>query len=345
MSSLRNVLGARGQRRWRSLFLIIRLAVATGLIVVLLRSIDTHAVADGLTSIEPDWAMLLCIMTFIDRALMAYKWNLLLRAQGAVISFWQALRLYFVGNLIGGFTPGGLGGDVYRVAALSALRMNDIVAATVLLERMIGFSIICAFALGTLPFSIIYLGLNSNSVVWAVVLLTILVVGTLVLALRSDIIYSIAPRLSYLSRFTLVKKFNVFFHTIAQFRHGKRSLILFMFLTVLELLTRITMSFLAVKSLGIDISILYIFCVVPLLYISIRLPISFQGVGIQEGLYVYFLMAAGFSAAAGLSVSLLMRFAVVILVYLPASIMLLLTPARLPKPDEAVQQACVTATR
>lgn len=65
---------------------------------------------------------------------------------------------------------------------------------------------------------------------------------------------------------------------------------------------------------------------------SCAIPISFQGIGVLEGLFAYFLSAGGFSATDGLAIAFLLRLAEVVLGFLPATIMLWLSPLKI-QPD------------
>jgi uncharacterized membrane protein YbhN (UPF0104 family) len=254
---------------------------------------------------------------------------LLLRARSILLSLWQSTRLYLVGSLVGTFVPGGIGVDVYRIAALSTFKKNRLVISAVLLERIIGLVIISIFALLTLPFSMKHIGMNSMSIVWAIIAVTVVTIITLFILLQPEIVRRVNNRFSFLLRFRWWSELYNLCLTFAEYRSHLGALLTFIMLTVLELVIIIFINFLAARSLAIDISFFYLICVIPLIQILIRLPISIQAVGIQEGLYVYFLVAAGFSASDGFSVSILLRVAEAILVFLPAAIILSISPVRI----------------
>ena len=90
------------------LILLVRATVGIGLIAVILASIDLGEVVSTLTSLDPRWLLVLCVLAVLSRVLKSYKWWLLLRARDISISPWQAIRLYFEGSIMGAFTPGGL---------------------------------------------------------------------------------------------------------------------------------------------------------------------------------------------------------------------------------------------
>ena len=104
---------------------IIRLSIAIVFVTILLMSVDISQSIKKLSSVNLYTAFLLCGLMLLRRTMMAYKWNLLLRAQGIWISIFHSLRLYYIGYLIGSFTPGWIGLEAYRVNALSRFQENS----------------------------------------------------------------------------------------------------------------------------------------------------------------------------------------------------------------------------
>ena len=260
---------------------------------------------------------------------MAYKWNLLLRAHWISISVWEATRLYFVGSLLGTFTPGGIGAEAYRVTALSRFRKTPIVISTIVLERFIGAAVLSIFAAIGLPVSIKYTGTGSTSLVWIIISGSTLVVLGVLVSLRPSIVKGIARHLPYFSRFRFAGRLRDFYQTYAEIRTHWHTLSAFTVLTVLEVITVCSLPYLAAKSLDIDISFGYLMCTMPLLQILLRLPVSIHRIGLQEGLFAYLFVTAGFSATDGLSISILLRLVALFLGYMPAGLMLWLNPVRL----------------
>lgn len=327
--------------RWLSVLL--RSMIGVALIVILLRSIDLdiNSITTKFTSVSPIFMILLCIMAVMRRLLMSFKWNLLLRSRGIQLSLWQAIRLYYLGYLIGTFTPGGIGADAYRVAALSRFQKNKVIASTILLERFIGLAVILVIALVALPISVQYMGASTKSFVWIIILGAVIIVVSVLISLRPVIVKGIARKIPYLanvSHVSFIRKLYDFYHAYAENRHHLGVLLAFTSLTVLEVVVLISVTYFAAISLGINISFFYLLCVMPLVYILLRIPISFQGIGIQEGLFVYFFMIAGYSKADGLSISILLRFVELVLGSLPAVGMMWISPLRFHTPADSVRE-------
>jgi uncharacterized protein (TIRG00374 family) len=301
---------------------LLRLAIGVILVGAIGWTIDPRAIAASLASLDPLLFAVVCVLSLLDRALMASKWNLLLRARDIALSMRQAISLYFVGHLIGAFTPGAIGTDAYRVTALAPLRKTPIVVSTILLERLIGLAVIGLFALAALPVSARYLGASSTSIVLVIVAGATLAITTLVASLCPRLLAGVTPWVSRGPVRAVAEKLHGFSHAYTENRRHPGTLLAFTMLTALEVVLLVFINFAAARALGVPVSFGYLLAVMPLVHILVRLPISFQAIGVQEGLFAYFLVAAGFSAADGVSVALLLRVAELLSAFVPGAILL-----------------------
>lgn len=128
----------------KKIFLLLRIAVAALLLVWLIGRIDPTKLGQlDLTRISLCLALALFLMS-CQVSFGAWRWKLLLQAQGIRISLWRAISLSFQGNAFSLFMPGGaLGGDVVKAAIVAVeadekKRMEGI--TTVALDRLIGMS-------------------------------------------------------------------------------------------------------------------------------------------------------------------------------------------------------------
>ena len=164
--------------------MLIRVVIGIVVLAAVCWTVDLKAVSMAFTQLNFGLLIVFCIVVVLDRLLMAYKWNLLARAQRVILSLWQATRLIYVGQLLGTGTPGGIGADAYRIAALAPFKKTPIIISTIVLERFIGMAVIGVFATVTLPFSAQYLGADSTVVVLAVITGSAFIVGGLLVSLR-----------------------------------------------------------------------------------------------------------------------------------------------------------------
>jgi len=98
------------------------------------------------------WPLLLAIVTiyYVEIYVMAWRWNLLLGAQGLQLSLQQAFSLTMIGSLFNVMIPGMVGGDVvrgYYIGRRAAGRMPEALA-TILMDRVVGLLGLAVLAAG-----------------------------------------------------------------------------------------------------------------------------------------------------------------------------------------------------
>ena len=131
---------------------ILRLLVAIALTAYVLTRANPTAVLGVLGRTDLRWIGVTLLLVVADRALMAYRWVLLLRpidrAQRPRLP--ALLRVFFTSTFAGTFLPASVGGDIVRAYGLSQLRVaSGPAVASVLMDRFLGVvSILIVGAVG-----------------------------------------------------------------------------------------------------------------------------------------------------------------------------------------------------
>jgi uncharacterized membrane protein YbhN (UPF0104 family) len=121
----------------RSRWIALRWVVAIGLVAFVLTRFDLGAVAARLGGANlllavPAIAGLVAIHLF-----GAVAWRRLLAEFGGIRTDWrEAVRLYYAAQAVGSVTPGNLGADLYRVAAVDTTARRRAAAVPILLQRV-----------------------------------------------------------------------------------------------------------------------------------------------------------------------------------------------------------------
>ncbi|MDH5405516.1 MAG: flippase-like domain-containing protein, partial [Candidatus Aminicenantes bacterium] len=133
-------------RRFSPLFRTVLSAVLIALIFYYL--VDSRQFVHLLASAKL-WFLLLCVALIVaDRFVMAWKWIILLHAQGSGVSFRDITELTFVSTFFGLFLPSILGGDVVRAYSLTKnISDASLSISSVLIDRTIGISSMMAVSL------------------------------------------------------------------------------------------------------------------------------------------------------------------------------------------------------
>ncbi len=235
------------------------------------------------------------------------QWNLLLRAQGIHIPFRRALSLYFVGLFFSNFLPANLGGDVVKVVDLhrDTGKGSGAVAAT-LMDRGAGLAILALMAtvaglisreaFGAEPFLLLLPGF----------LLFFLAGGA---AIMSNRVVKLLQKTMAIIPFQAVRNAaDSVLTALFQFRSRKRALLLAVLMAIPVQTLRVLVHLFAARSIGIDAAAapaVYFFLFIPIVAVFIALPISINGLGVREGLGVYFYGLIGIGDELAFSISFL----------------------------------------
>lgn len=231
----------------------------------------------------------------------ALKWRAFLRQMDISQSFIRLFSLYLVGYFVNTFSPSFIGGDVVRSLMVGERVERARSIAATFLERYTGIlSMVFMAALACL-FGVPV----SSEIIFAVISAGIgCIVATLSVHYRWYIAMMRVCRLPV--RF--IKPLEAFQEGL---RLGMKDRRLFVKALLLSLLFHLlTILNTAVVSMAVgwnDFSLGALAAVVPLILVVGAIPISPQGLGIQEGAFVYFLSQIGASPAQALAVGLVLR--------------------------------------
>ena len=251
-------------------------------------------------------AALVIFLITLDRALMTFKWMLLLKARGAHIRFLKAMKIYCASMVWGVFLPTTVGADAIRAVnvARSGVKTNEVVAS-IAIERMIGF--FSGLLLGLVSLVVLSTSglLESRFMgVWSAALALILLTAVVLVASFSDnLFYLVHDRiLGRLHNNVIAEKLRKFHDTYRAYRNNTRTLIVFFVLTVAEQSLAIVQSWLMAFALGIHVGILYFIMAIPLSVLVSRIPIGIGGLGTFEAAFAFLLSLAGIPAAEAVAI-------------------------------------------
>lgn len=262
----------------KTLGITLKVMVSGALIWYLLKDIDVDAAQQRIK--EADMALLasatavLCIQFLIG----ALRWRAVNQAIGAVLSFGETIRIFYIGGFFNQALPGGTGGDAVRVylAFKRGLELRGALNG-VMLERVA--TVVALVILVDLAQPFFQTHIDSKAAEWVLssaVLLTVGALAGLTMIMVVDRFfgkyqkYRLVRGLSYLSKDTrsvfLAPKnaFAVTFWGMAG--HVNFSLC----------------TFILAQSLELDVTFLDCLMLVPPVLLIIAIPISIGGWGVRE---------------------------------------------------------------
>jgi uncharacterized membrane protein YbhN (UPF0104 family) len=279
-----------------------RIAVAAGLTGYILWRSDPSAVAAAAAGVDWRWIGAAVLLVLVDRALMAYRWVVLLCTIEADRRPPMAplMRVFFVSTFVGTFLPASIGGDIVRSYSLARLNVDtgDAVAS-VLMDRLLGVASIFLMALGGLLLArdlarnaAIVGGLLAAALAGAATLLLIFNPGTAALVARLP--FDAARR-------TGTKVVD----SIRKYANHSPQLLAVLGCSLAVQGLRIVQAFCLGRSLGIDAPLAVYFAFVPLILLIMLLPVTVNGLGTSQAAFVWFFARADVTSAAAFALSVL----------------------------------------
>ena len=246
------------------------------------------------------------VLAAMDRALMAYRWFVLLRAleERRLPPFWTILRIFFVSTFVGTFLPASIGGDAVRAYSLSSHQVPIADAmASVFVDRMIG-------VLSVLLMALLGLALARDLAENPAVLLT-LGVTTLACIAAAALVFSAAA--DTLAETLLVRvpwvrlrrAAGSLMASIRRYAGHSRALGDVLIGSITVQLLRIFQAYALGAALGIRQPLHTYLAFIPLILLIMFLPITANGIGTTQAAFVWLFGRAGTSGAEAFALSVL----------------------------------------
>ena len=296
--------GKLSSPRRATLLRVLKWTIGLTILALVLVRVEWRQLVRVLVGVDMRWVLAAYSVFMIDRLWMAGKWWYLLRGLGVRVRFFDTVRHYFAGGLVGTATQVQLGGDAFRVVALGREHsQTGRVAASVVIEKIVG-----ALALGLWAIVAIA-ALDAQVKIFErpggiAVLAGGLVAG--ILALGAVLFFGPAVARWVARRVPQVSLEEVV-AVLRQARGSGRLATTFSLLTLAEQAAPVIEGYCFARALGLDLSLGAVLAVIPIIAFLGRLPISIDAFGMREGLSVVLFGWLGVSATEAVAMSLLSR--------------------------------------
>ncbi|MFN8384197.1 MAG: lysylphosphatidylglycerol synthase transmembrane domain-containing protein [Anaerolineales bacterium] len=127
--------------------------LALALLMVLLREEGDGQLFSALRRVSIGYFLAAVVALTISRMFAATRWHILLESAGVKISLFRSIMLTFTGNFSSNFLPTTIGGDVVRLAGAMQLGYDRAIClASLVVDRLIGMAgMALALPLGLVP--------------------------------------------------------------------------------------------------------------------------------------------------------------------------------------------------
>jgi hypothetical protein len=289
--------------------------IALGLVV---NQISLGRFLSIIKDIEWSYLYLSLLIYLLAQILCAFKWKILAAPLGIIYPLKKFIAYYFIGMFFNLFLPTSIGGDMGKCYYLAKGKNSwSRAIISVLGERITGvISLLVVLIIGTfylhhyvplrkITVSIKPIVMNINLGLWVIILIIIALLALTGLCL----VLASTNRLGFLANQTInwVKK-SFIPEIIIPFRENPTTVFKAIGLGLVFQLLIILIHILIGYSLALTVPLLYYFILYPIADLISFLPLTFNGIGLREWIYMYLFGLISISQEAALGFSLLWFF-------------------------------------
>ena len=277
---------ARPQARWP---FFAKVAASAILVTVILSHAEFAAVWDALRGVEPAWIVLALVLQLFGPALIALRWQGLLAAR-EIVPGWPYL---YVSTLAAGFfrqfLPSIVGGDVVRgYDAWRAGASMGLAFMSLVLDRLFGLLALALLATGGVLFSD-QVRSRLPSIELYLVLALVVLVAVIAQLIRPS---RLSLRLAAGIRGRLpapLGKLGKIASALGSYHDAQGVLIRSLVVSLILQVNVVSFYWALAKGLGLPVDYASFFVIAPIAILVMMLPISINGIGVREGIFVFLL--------------------------------------------------------
>ncbi len=280
---------------------LFRVAVSVLILLWLFSRIDIGAVFSAFSRIPAlYWLSAFCLYV-ASQVISSIRWFIIGRTLGFGGRFITYLKFYFVGMYFNLFLPSAIGGDVLKAYFLSRRGNGKLKASySILSDRL--FGLWAMFIIGACASLISPNALPGKWRHLLIILALSMTTGALIVPffrkMLNRLSASIRPGHGLVSRMFFALEYMLVF-----WRHP-RSIFYALGLSLVLQLFGMTGAYILGKGLGIGLGYCFYLSSLPLIGVLTVLPISFSGLGVREGGFIFFFHLKGVPMEKAVALSL-----------------------------------------
>jgi uncharacterized protein (TIRG00374 family) len=327
----------------------LRFIIGLALILLIGTVVDFDKIGQIVSQVKPGYVLVVLGCITLDRMTMGIKWQVLLRAKGVRIPTSDVIKTYYIGNFLGFFLPPTVGVDIARALHMTKYERDmPKILSSIVIERMVGFLALTMFSLFAVGIAIT----NTSVDLSTIILLNIVIVlaGAVVIALsvyrplHRWLFLELCSRFPQLKTNKLIGKLKEAYHAFQEYKETRRSLWLFIVLTMVETSIPLFTNYFVGRALGLDIVFAYFAMIIPITMFIQRIPVLPTMIGVREGMFVVLFGLANITAAQAFTLSALWHFLTFVAVT-PGLLFYFLHPLKRSKQTDPVVAAETTEAR
>jgi uncharacterized protein (TIRG00374 family) len=286
---------------------LLKLAVSAVLIGVLLSRIDVAQLWATARTAAPAWLAAALGLYLLMILASAWRWGLLLEAQGIILRFRTLMSSFLVATFFNNFLPSNIGGDVVRITDTAPAAGSKTLATTVvLIDRaigLLGLGLLAALGATAVPRLVNEGGVIGPSLLWVGFLVAVFLAAGAVLMPQA--LPQVLRPVRRLHPEWVDERLARLSGALARFGEAPGALV-GCFAGAVAVQAVLVAFYLAIaRSMAIPIGFSELAVIVPISFLVQMLPVSVNGFGVREATFGLYFSRLGLPLESALLVSFL----------------------------------------
>ncbi|UCE43059.1 MAG: flippase-like domain-containing protein [Candidatus Aminicenantes bacterium] len=280
---------------------------------LLIREVRIQDIPQALKEIDIFWLVLSFSLHSLGLLISAYRWQILIRAQGDLVPLGFLAKSYLVGNFFNLFLPTRFGGDVVRIWDGSRYSHSLLKSsAIVIVERFTGVIVLLTFAFVV---SLSRLDMAKNlPIIWISLLIGLVGLLTAFLFFTPIATYFLEKIPEKGIWLKLKSKTLEFRRVVLVYKDKKRAFFLALFWAFLLQVNVILHYYLAGKAFHLEIPLLDYFIFIPIILLILTIPVTISGLGLREMLFIQIFSTYSIAEHVSFSFSVIVDFSFTLII-------------------------------
>jgi uncharacterized protein (TIRG00374 family) len=283
------------------LFEAFKILISITLIYLIFKNMDIKAFLNQIKSINLPIYFLAIVFGFIGYFFSAVRWFVFIKAYKLNVSFFEANKYVFVSLFLGLILPSGAGVDLVRFfyAQRNNLDRRAEVLSSIFVDRFVGVIALVCLALLGVYFGVEKIRQVAKELIWIMLLL----IGFFIFMLTPLFEKIILLLFGNIKKFRIGERVQKLLSSFSLYKDNKVVVIFSFFISIIMQFFFGTSAFFISKSLGFNLNLIEVILITSAINFITMIPISFSGIGIREGGFIFFLSdKVGFEGAVAVSI-------------------------------------------
>ena len=279
---------------------LLRILISLVVLIIVISSVGVERLWTVLSSVSLGWFLVALAIHFSGLVIRTFRWAILVKSLEIHVSFGRLFYLYMAGTFFNTFLPTGIGGDVVKIIDLAPESGGARAFSTVFADRLTGI-------LGSSLIALCVAIVDPADVPSPVVALVIFITGGILVATllltQQQLIDRVMRHVPGWSKLLMKGKVRRIYEALTSYSLGTiaRSTLISLPFT----LTLIATQYALALSLGVRVPVQYFALFIPLTALVQMLPISFNGLGVREGVFQALFSTVDVAGEQAVAISLL----------------------------------------